>query len=252
MIRREMDEGAAWCLVPQIDHAHLAAEIAAHWRPLQDEEPAIRADLIAAVQHHDDGWCDFDATAHLDPAVGLPIAFYELPYGQDNQIWARSIRAAEELGPLPAYLVARHFLRLRPLDPEADPDGLNAEFVEHFESECERWLTDWAALRADGNVNRSLAEKTVDYLQFFDLLSLMICLGRGMPPQTYETPAATQVSLQRRGLWEYHLSPRELSLEKLEIELSSYRLPARNYPSDQEMKQELVAEKVNLRLVSAE
>ena len=58
MIRREMDEGAAWCLVPQIDHAHLAAEIAAHWRPLQDEEPAIRADLIAAVQHHDDGWCD--------------------------------------------------------------------------------------------------------------------------------------------------------------------------------------------------
>ena len=72
------------------------------------------------------------------------------------------------------------------------------------------------------------------------------------PPQSYETPAATQVSLQRRGLWEYHLSPIELSREKLEIELSSYRLPARNYSSDQEMKQELVAEKVNLRLVSAE
>jgi len=252
MIRREMDEGAAWCLVPQIDHAHLAAEIAAHWRPLDHEEPAIREDLIAAVRHHDDGWRAFDAMARLDPVLGSPIAFYELPYGQDNHIWAQSIRAAEAWGPLPAYLVARHFLRLRPLDPEADPDGLNADFVDQFESECERWLTEWAALRTEVTPNRTLAEKTVNYLQFFDLLSLMICLGRGMPPQSYETPAATQVRLERRRLWEYQLSPGELSLEMLELELSSHRLPARNYTSDQEMKQEMVAEKVDLRLVSAQ
>ena len=55
MIRRDAtlpDGSPAWVLVSQVDHAHLAGELAEGWR---DGLPAASV-LLPTIYRHDDGW----------------------------------------------------------------------------------------------------------------------------------------------------------------------------------------------------
>lgn len=251
MIRRELNGEGIWCLIRQMDHARFAAQIADCWAELNPlDEAGDRADFTSAVRVHDDGWETWDQEIHLSTS-GVPIAFNELPYGEDNRIWSASIRAAEEEGPLPAYLVARHFLRLRPVDPSSDPEGHNAAFASQFESECERWLREWSRGDRPDDAARHTAEKAVDGLQFFDFLSLLICLGRGDPAKTLKAPDGETVVLRQQAVWEFELSGPNLGNHRLEFRLPIWRLAVGNYEGDKSVKQASKLQEVSLQLVSA-
>src|SRR5437588_5307222 len=97
MIRREiqMSDGAAiWLLVSQVEHAHVSGELMRHWR---DE---LTPDVVEAIWHHDDGWTAWEAKPKLNPAIGGPHSFLEMPLGESLLIWDHSIVEARKFGPL--------------------------------------------------------------------------------------------------------------------------------------------------------
>lgn len=92
MIRRE--EGRDWLLIPQIEHAHVAGDVAAVWG--NDEVAAFpdSRELLSAVRHHDDGWREWDTAPRLHAETGIPRSFLEMPMPVATEIWSRSIEIA--------------------------------------------------------------------------------------------------------------------------------------------------------------
>ncbi|HVT27369.1 MAG TPA: DUF3891 family protein, partial [Lacipirellulaceae bacterium] len=76
MIRRELkltDGAANWLLVSQVEHAHVSGELVRYWRD------AFSSDVVEATWHHDDGWATWEVEPKLNPEVGGPFSFLEMP-----------------------------------------------------------------------------------------------------------------------------------------------------------------------------
>ncbi len=89
MIRRDGDVG--WILISQVDHAHLAAEMAAVWgsgRTPGLPEPEL---LLPAIRDHDEGWREWERLPDIDPETHFPRNFTEMPAADATRIWTRSI-----------------------------------------------------------------------------------------------------------------------------------------------------------------
>ena len=181
MIRREVrfaDGAPQWLLISQVEHARLSGELAErcfncfgnHKDSLQD----VRQELLQAISHHDDGWLDWETEPRLDPKLGRPLSFLELPLGEALEIWERSIVAASRIGELAAWVVAGHF------------SALLATVGHHAaETEARSWLRDVAARRSawfagwrsrqESLHTAELAGAALKWLQLFDILSLWSC-----------------------------------------------------------------------------
>lgn len=185
MIRRDVilaDGRRGWLLVSQVEHARLSAQLAAQC-PLAlpsgggAERPAtgeVHAELLAAIEHHDDGWSEWERAPLLDPFYRRPLSFVELPAAEATAIWSRSIEFARQWGPLAGWVVAGHFLRLaEPADGEDDLAEV-AQWRAHTAAAREPWLQTWLAEERDQR-SRFVADRAVQWLQLFDVLSLWLC-----------------------------------------------------------------------------
>src|SRR5882757_3486291 len=106
MIRREIElaEGERlWLLISQVDHAHISGELT------RNLDERFSHEVIEAITHHDDGWAEWEAAPKLNPEIGGPYSFLEMPLTESLAIWDRSIAAAREFGPLAGFIVAGHF-----------------------------------------------------------------------------------------------------------------------------------------------
>lgn len=113
MIRR--DAGDDWLLISQIDHAHLAAEIASVWGN-DDIEPLPMADLLVpAIRDHDEGWRAWESAPQIDPNLGWPRNFTEMPMQDATEIWSKSIDICAHGGSVVSAARAkfRQFLRVK-------------------------------------------------------------------------------------------------------------------------------------------
>src|SRR5581483_10014235 len=115
MIRRKQIDGtgrAFWVLISQVEHARVAGELAQQWGnpPLTPLVP--RDELVATIRHHDDGWAEWERMPGVDPQLGQPYAFTEMPLADSLAIWRKSIDGARSLGNLAPYLVSGHFSAL--------------------------------------------------------------------------------------------------------------------------------------------
>lgn len=241
MIRRDVAAAggspAAWVLINQIDHAHLAFELAKHWgagpfAPLQPHE-----ELLWACAHHDDGWRAWDSHPEVDPATGVPRQFMEMHPAETLDIWTKSIDAAAEQGPLEGYLVAGHFCRLGRRgthDKQHDPAWRPfVDFLDDYEARAHTWLREWQA----GGEQRTeaIAERALDDLQFFDTFSLWFCCSESTERETVETPAGRDLELTPRGASQVRLSPWPLSVDMLELSVPGRLVEARKYANADEL-----------------
>jgi len=153
VIRRDVHlpgQPPGWLLIPQQAHALLAGRLARAWRFEPEFSPPVWADLIAASDHHDDGWPPWDDWPAVDSFAGRPRSFNEMPIRQTLAIWPASIAVARRLGPLVGWLVAGHFraLLLRS-GALLDASRLEKSLVEAFLDQCARdmtaWLDQWLA-----------------------------------------------------------------------------------------------------------
>ena len=109
MIRREIELPTASGLA-----AHLAGGACPHQRRADSSigTNAFSPEVVEAITHHDDGWAEWEAAPQLNPAIGGPFSFLEMPLAEALEIWDSSIAAAGKFGPLAGCIVAGHFYRL--------------------------------------------------------------------------------------------------------------------------------------------
>ena len=89
MIRR--DDGGDWLLISQVDHAHLAAEVAAAWGNSDVASLPVPEMLVPAIRDHDNGWLAWEDAPETDPQTGRPRGFTEMPMTAATRIWTESI-----------------------------------------------------------------------------------------------------------------------------------------------------------------
>ena len=189
MIRRDVplaDRPEKWLLLSQVEHARLSFELAEAWgggrvpevvcEP-DDTNPhllEVRRELLAAVRHHDDGWAAWEAIPDLDPDHHRPYSFMELPRHQSLPLWRDSILHARQIGPLAAWVVAGHFVRLLNDSQDAHCE-LSELWLADVANLRSTWLNEWHSLNRPVHTPR-LAAECLEWLRLFDWISLWICM----------------------------------------------------------------------------
>jgi hypothetical protein len=169
MIRREITtaEGMKlWLLISQVEHARVSGELARNWREEFSE------DVVNAIAHHDDGWAAWEAAPKLNPELGAPFSFLEMPMPAALVIWDHSIAAAGEHGPLAAYIAAGHFYNLLNNSDNAT-DPLAVAWLTAKRKLRTGWLDEW--VRADPSHTLEYAKRAQQMLLVTDLFSLWLC-----------------------------------------------------------------------------
>ncbi|MEX0978572.1 MAG: DUF3891 family protein [Pirellulales bacterium] len=239
MIRRDVPalggKPAAWMLIPQIEHAHLAGRLAEHWGAGGFAPLEPMAELLWAVFHHDDGWRAWDDAPGVDPARGVPRAFTEMEIDDSLAIWSGSTEIAHAAGNLQGYVVAGHFCALARRGAawrKADRAWPRVErFLAHYEGQMmPQWLAAWQS--EDPRTNTlAIAAAGLAHLQFFDSLSLWFCCAEATTPDTVTTPSGGELLLDPRGAGRFWVSPWPFAVEELNLEVAGRMISVGHYPS---------------------
>ncbi|HEX4413120.1 MAG TPA: DUF3891 family protein [Lacipirellulaceae bacterium] len=179
MIRREIqlaEEERLWLLISQVDHAHLSGEFTSH---LQE---SFSLEVIEAITHHDDGWAEWETAPDLNPEIGAPYSFIEMPLTESLVIWDGSIAAARKFGPLAGFMVAGHFYKLLSDSEHANQPAALAWLAAKRKARTV-WLDEWTRANSANTVEK--AKQAQSQLVIADLFSLWLCC---------DTPVAGEVA----------------------------------------------------------
>jgi len=97
------DNGDAWQVVLQTDHATLAGAFARAWT---ERGPAHDAVVIAA-ERHDDGWAVWERSPLVD-AGGAPVGFLDVHVPAHLAFYRAAIAAVTDEDPYAGLLVSMH------------------------------------------------------------------------------------------------------------------------------------------------
>ncbi len=246
MIRRDGSgdkaASAQWVLISQIEHARLAGKLAEHWGAGGFLPLWPRAELLWAIDHHDDGWRQWELAPDVNPN-GQPRAFTEMEPTESLAIWSASIDSASRHGNLAAYVVAGHFCALaRRASAAKNNDAQGPEFqrfVAHFERHLIAWQQAWQSEDPAAN-SAERARQALLQLQFFDWLSLWFCCTPTSGPHRFETPGGpilTLRPLETRYVDTYRveLSPWPLSTPGVNLEVEGRAVGKRPYRNRTEL-----------------
>ena len=242
MIRREPAApeaaGASWVLISQVDHAHLAGRLAEHWGA-GDVLPLLpREELLWAIEHHDDGWAEWEQTPDVEPNAGHPRSFTEMRLDEGLEIWGRSITAAAEHSALAGFVVAGHFSALLRRFDAARKDRpaqtrMAEQFLATFDNLREGCLQAWLVRSTEHTPE--LAERALKQLQLFDALSLWFCCREQPESEAFATPFGPAVRLESvepggdKRPRKVTASPWPLAIDGLNLEIAGRAVPVRRY-----------------------
>ncbi len=240
MIRR--DDGNDWLILSQIDHARIAAELAARWSTASPSFGSATDLMLAAVRDHDEGWREWEAAIQIDPANGVPRQFTEMPSADGAVIWGRSIEFCAKNHPLAGIWVSRHFCYLAEQSLSSQPEDSDdvkplrsfldeqARFQQHNQDEALEDLTEreFAVLSQFGFL----------FLRLFDSLSLWVCCARRTRPLDVRVNDQS-VRLIPLADGRIRVAPYVLLEEDLTVSLPTRRIPARTYASDADLQHTL-------------
>jgi uncharacterized protein DUF3891 len=242
MIRRTQktaDGGQAWMLISQVDHAHLAGELAASWGAGPFPPLVPRDQLLPAIDHHDDGWAEWERCPQVDAEHGRPIDFLEMQLADSLAIWQRSIDAAAAFGPLAAYVVSGHFSALlrrsNAWQPTTTPPAGATAFLDQQDRDRAHWLEAWQGADPVRNTPE-VAEQGLKFLQFFDALSLWLCMAERHEPRSMATPGGPELTLTPRTQ-EVELRPWPWRVPELNVRVAGRAVPVARYESAQALEQ---------------
>ena len=198
-----------------------------------------RADFVATVRHHDDGWLDRDRSPLFDPASGRVLDFMEMPLDESLTIWTASIEACSALGPLSAYAVSRHFCALleRSLNHHRQ-DVQRTQQAGAFLAEQRNLQADRLAIwRQEGPVQRTeaRAQRALALLQRFDWLSLWLCCAEREQPEQIESPDGTAVEFTPEESGRFTVSPWPWQVSRLDLEVTGRAVAVAHYRSVEEL-----------------
>lgn len=256
MIRREIqlaEEERLWLLISQVDHAHISGEFTSHLRE------SFSLEVIEAVTHHDDGWAEWEATPKLNPEIGGPYSFIEMPLSESLVIWDGSIAAARKFGPLAGFMVAGHFYNLLSNSEHADQPAAIAWLAAKRKART-AWLDEWT--RTNPNNTLEKAKQAQNQLLIADLFSLWLCCDApvageeshsahksplGARAETLESQFhlsvigsgrrhATPENMMEALAWVISIDPYPFAQEAVSVSLQAQVVPVTRYASWGELK----------------
>ena len=194
---------------------------------------------MPAIFGHDDGWAEWEKFPGVDPQLGQPLNFTEMPLAVSLAIWRRWIDAVQMYGDLAGYVVSGHFSALlRHLNHwqkiGADHGVEAADFLARQDAFRTQALARWQSTHAASDA-ASVAAAGLKWLQFFDALSLWFCTAQRDRPQTLDPPGGPPLTLSPRSPTEIVLSPWPLNQAELTIAVVGRRVPAVRYASREEL-----------------
>jgi hypothetical protein len=156
--------GSSLFLIRQPDHAALAREVMEHWTADDFPGTSRRDSLMHAIQEHDNGWRELDASPIVDVSSGQILDFITAPAEVRQSVWPRGVgRLADD--PWAAALVAQHAVHVY---------GRNRSVAS--------WTPFFAAMEALRDRHVEAAGQTLNvlfadylFLRVADLISLAFC-----------------------------------------------------------------------------
>ncbi len=157
MLVRPTHHSRVECLI-QRHHALLSGMLANAWA-----KSHIHPLLVAAITQHDAPWRKPDAAPTFNPDSGLPYDFVDYPPDDKIDFYRDGLDELERVDPYIAYMVSLHYTTFSGTrDHEA--------FTRSERERRERLESRLAPALVSG------AEKALEWLKFFDVFSLHLCL----------------------------------------------------------------------------
>lgn len=232
VIRRDWtapDGTRCWLLISQIEHAHLAGQLASQWAVDPFAAVAERPEVVAAIVHHDDGWAEWERLPDVDPESGRPLSFMEMPLTESLAIWRDSIDRAADLGNLASWMVASHFTSrlLQSSMAETDPARTWVADMRHRQAD---WLAAWQA-EAPADNRPEIASLAVAYMRMFDTLSLWFCTAEQTRPHDLATPEGLAIRFTPQPSGNVIVAPWPLRSDRLDLTARGEAVPIAGYGS---------------------
>lgn len=245
MIIQASRSGQARFIIRQVDHARLSGQLAEAFG--NDTFAALepQALMVFVTTHHDEGWAELDAAPARDPQTSLPYQFFETPRPLVVPAHARSPEFNERHHTFCGLLASMHTWGLYHgrygLSERATIDSISPAdkpaVLAMLQGELARQARLQAALAADP-ATRAWADDSALFncyqqLQFFDTLSLYLCMGDPAAPRQaifHRVPLAigADVTITIRPLRPgfYGLSPYPFAKDFLDVRVvGRYMLP---------------------------
>lgn len=162
MIVTQTDQG--WQIINQPAHGLLAVQAALHWRA--DKRPKPWVETLVALTEHDDGQEPWAGRNHLT-AAGAPLHFRVQAYSVEQ--CRNLIQIGLDKSRWNALLVSMHTTFL--YEPKRGEDKALDEFLDQQKSNQTKWRKQYNATKAE-------AQYAYAFLQWFDALSLILCLDQ--------------------------------------------------------------------------
>ncbi|UFH56488.1 DUF3891 family protein [Spirosoma sp. KNUC1025] len=166
MIVTQTDAG--WQVINQQAHGLLAVQLALQWR--LDKRPVHWEETLIALTEHDDGQDAWKGRNHLTKAGG-PLHFQILEYSLDQ--CRNLIQIGLQKSRWNALMMSMHTTFL--YEPKRGTDKALDSFLDQQIENQAAWRKQYKATKAD-------ATYAYAFLQWFDALSLILCLDQ-VPPE---------------------------------------------------------------------
>lgn len=238
MIRRA--DGSDWLILSQVDHAHLAGDMAQVWG--SDAVPPLPFPeaLVPAVRDHDDGWIAWEEQPRVDAITGQPRNFTEMPMQEATAIWSRSIAGCARGSLLGGIWTSLHFCWLgeRANTADAQEAGIVQRFLADQAKQRAVWRDSLEAEMPDEELDR-LIDQGLGYLQLFDSISLWLCCSPATASWMIALPNGDTLTFEPRTLSVVQVKPYPFTLAEVRLSAPARRIAARPYGSDRELQSAL-------------
>jgi hypothetical protein len=272
MLRAESDNG--WWLVTHPDHARLAGQFAEHWGNDLFISPEPRADVLAGISTHDDGWAARDAapeitkqgkpSAFSSELVGKYSAFEEIDLLDYLAVRRQAVDTVVCHNPYAGLLVSMHTFDL--LANRADRSTIHTEQVSLLDA----FLEDQKALqqkirsrlmedphyKAD-DVATDRIENHFRLLQACDNLSLLTCVDYQAPAHLLHALPVTQgrgepIMVQPIGVRHIRLKPYPFITSPLTFDFPARFVEPLSFSSNSQLREAFKSARVQLLSVTVE
>jgi len=241
MIVRKLEDGSL-LVINQTDHAKLSGLFAAHWGNSTFATPVNRESAIRAATFHDHGWLRYETEPFYDPVAKTSPSFFEAKTTPTQ--WAAygwAIDWLTEIDPYAGLLISRHrtglyrnrygAVRVPASASRLRNDPMLDDFVARYEAKQELALRD---------VSRPHFQVEYQMLQFWDLLSLALCLRE--PREEPFDPVPTDssgdgqsgvtITMKPGPDGEIALDPYPFDKRGLRLGYACRHLPTSDYPDE--------------------
>jgi hypothetical protein len=235
-------------LVRQTDHQVLAGLLADAWGNDQFARPQPFAPLVRAAYEHDNGWHAWEKAPKVDPATRRPYQFTDVPLEEHLAFYRQGIDELAARDPHAGLLVNLHCQGFHNQRFGTMPEAVMRPHPPERESALKRFMiglqTQERELGRRISVDTATLWAQYELLQFFDRLSLYLCLPPPKPAQLGPVPVGSggelvSLRLTPVGPTELKVTPWPFRSQEVTVRVMGRQVPDGEYANDDEFRIEL-------------